>query len=308
MCVQKLAIINIYGNLIDSYPCHNVSHGVALMQKPDLREHWARASESWAGVGQPLRPGEEDQAIMNQLLDKVIVHPGSFEKAVLLGVTPELLSLQWPSRWEVISLDISQEMIERVWSHAARPIGSRAVLGNWKHMPFADRSIDFCLGDGCFVLVPSSEWALVFSEVQRILKPGAHFAIRLFSRPEQREDLNDILRSIETGAITSVHMLKWRIAGSLQGNLGQGVKCEDIWKSYQLICAESLIPFGEPGWTNEDLATLDRYADSDCSLFFPTAGEWLEAITPYFILKDVFTGSYAHAACCQTYHLQAKRF
>jgi hypothetical protein len=175
-------------------------------------------------------------------------------------------------------------------------------------MPFESQSIDFCLGDGCLVLVPFSEWPLVFSEVQRILTSGGHFAIRLFSRPEQREEQSDIRRSIENGSINSVHMLKWRIAGSLQGSLCEGVRCEDIWHAYQQICAESFIPVGEPGWTEAELSTLDRYAYSNCSLFFPTAKEWLESVSPYFSLKDVYAGRYAHAVHCQTYHLQAKEF
>ncbi len=77
----------------------------------------------------------------------------------------------------VIGIDMTKEMLEKA-NRNNRKLGYKNVefkLGEIEEMPIENQSVDVVVSNCVLNLVPSKEKA--FSEIYRILKPGAHFCI-----------------------------------------------------------------------------------------------------------------------------------
>jgi hypothetical protein len=71
---------------------------------------WPGVARFWPLLGPPLRPAEEDLA----LLREAVARYGPGERALrilILGVTPEFVDLPWPAGSRVEALDKTPEMI-----------------------------------------------------------------------------------------------------------------------------------------------------------------------------------------------------
>ena len=78
---------------------------------------------------------------------------------------------------EVIGLDMTERMIEKARENA-KEIGLNNVkfrLGDIEDIPMANNRVDVVISNCVLNLVPDKKQA--FSEIQRVLRPGGHFAI-----------------------------------------------------------------------------------------------------------------------------------
>ncbi len=78
---------------------------------------------------------------------------------------------------KVIGLDMTEEMIEKANKNNAK-LGYKNVefkLGDIEEMPIEDSIVDVVVSNCVLNLVPNKQKA--FSEINRILKPGAHFCV-----------------------------------------------------------------------------------------------------------------------------------
>jgi len=78
---------------------------------------------------------------------------------------------------KVIGLDFTQEMVDKAKKNNAK-LGYKNVefhLGDIEQMPFNNNIIDVVVSNCVLNLVPDKQKA--FSEIYRILKPGAHFCV-----------------------------------------------------------------------------------------------------------------------------------
>lgn len=81
------------------------------------------------------------------------------------------------SRGRVIGIDMTQDMIDRANVNKMK-LGFDNVefhLADIEDLPFAENSVDVILSNCVLNLVPSKNKA--YSEIYRVLKPGAHFCI-----------------------------------------------------------------------------------------------------------------------------------
>jgi hypothetical protein len=75
----------------------------------------------------------------------------------------------------------------------------------------------------------------LFSELRRVLKPGAILVLRHFFRPSQPIGLNDLHAALLAGAFGSFQAFKWQLAYVLHGDLTQGVLVADIWRAWNAM-------------------------------------------------------------------------
>jgi hypothetical protein len=71
----------------------------------DSYNHWSLMAANWRLVGPPLRPGTADQALFNAAIASWGSDKGVAPRALILGVTPELFHLDWPTGTQLTALD-----------------------------------------------------------------------------------------------------------------------------------------------------------------------------------------------------------
>src|SRR5262249_8099884 len=145
---------------------------------------WTLQARRWQHVGTPLRPpASVVQALRERVVRRLPAEPGPL-RALLFGVTPELAAIAWDRPLELLSVDQSAAMIASVWPGDTPQ--RRAVRGDWFELPVTPGSIDLALGDGCLSMVDHPDGqARVARSLERALRSGGLFAVRLFCRPER---------------------------------------------------------------------------------------------------------------------------
>src|SRR4051812_39277977 len=137
------------------------------MDKSDI---FAKLIRAWDLLTPPLRPnGEVVAAIAREL-------GGNRGPGLLLGATTEFAGLID----NVVAIDISSTMLSALWLKNASH--RRAVVGDWRRMPFAASTFSACIADGSPTLMRwSEELQLFLEQVAVVLQPGATAVFRVFS-------------------------------------------------------------------------------------------------------------------------------
>lgn len=243
---------------------------------------WSQHSRQWSQVGSPLRPIDEDREIYWDLVTDDVKNSKT-PQAVVLGVTPELALLPWPSGGQITAVDQSQDMIDRVWPADQLPCAGWAICAPWSDMPLDDGSIDVAVGDGSMSVLPSGrEYAGVIRELHRVIKPGGQLILRCFVRPDRKEPITHVFAALDRGEIGSMHALKWRIAMALHGTLDAGSSVAEIRDCFLEHIGNRDEAAARLGWPIEAINTIDAYAGSTVTYTFPTMAEIATAFTGQF--------------------------
>lgn len=192
-------------------------------------DYWGKISTQFQGWTPPLRPSSEDV-----LLFKAQLKEGS--KTLLLGVTEEIAPLA------DLAIDNTPEMVEL----SQTPV----ILGDWRDLPF-DSEFDTVIGDGCLTVFQEKP-DLFFEQVKKVLKPNGTLVLRVFTSPDEKEDLETIIQEKDE---MGFHAFKWRLA---QHFANPYVPVKEILKHVK------------PIW---DHPSLDIYKDSDAVYYFPKLAE-----------------------------------
>lgn len=263
--------------------------------------NWSKASRQWSLVASPLRPDAGDVAFVEDIVARWTAAAGRPPRALLLGVTAELATCAWPAGTRLMALDNSPAMIGALWPAPGLPAGARVVCGDWRRMPLADASIDIVVGDGCYTAAPYGDGGTISREVARVLDAAGLFAIRTFGSPDRRESLDALADAVAAGEVGNVHALKWRIGAAVQPSAAAGARLGDIWTAFQALRPAIARVAGQPGWTEPELGTLDRYRDNELRFFFPTAEEFRAITAPWLVEEQRSQGEYPLAERCLRY-------
>ena len=257
-------------------------------------DHWQQHARQWRHLASPLRPAPTDVAIFEEIAAAATPADPLCPRALLLGVTPELALMRWPTATRLLAIDRSAGMITLVWPRHRQP-GALAILGNWRSPPVAAGTIDLIIGDGCFTILPYPEgYREVAGGLRQIMAPRASLALRFFVRPDRAEPMGKVLADLRAGRISSFHTCKWRLAAALHGPNGEdGVRLADIWQAWR-EADYTPPPEAGPGWTEEAVATIGNYRGVETRYSFPTLAE----------IRDIF-GEYFREEACRyaTYEL-----
>lgn len=224
--------------------------------------HWPLHARAWALLGPPLRPSPEDTRIVEEAL------ADRRADVLVLGVTPELVTMKLAEGSTVVAVDRDPAMVEALFAPGP---GRRALIGDWSALPMPDASVDAIVGDGClsFFACPDGYGALA-RELARVLRPGGLVALRLFVSPARAETLDDVRRDLPR--IGTFDALKWRVAMTL----GRTVRVTDIRDAFHALCPDrSVLPFPRAA-----VDLIEHYRDSAAIYSFPTLEEARASLAP----------------------------
>lgn len=227
-------------------------------------------------------------------------------RSALLGVTPELVGMAWPSGSRLLPLDRSAEMIHAILPPRAS-VPMTPVCASWLEQPFCDDSLDCVVGDGCFTVLENIDaYRRLCRELCRVLRPGGCFVIRLFVQAPERESATAVFDDLAAGSIGSFHAFKWRLAMALHHNLNEGVSVSDIWRRWIQagVAAEDLA--ARSGWLLDAIRTIEVYRDSPARYTFPTLGEAREVLGETFDELECHVPGYELGDRCPTLLLRAR--
>lgn len=280
---------------------------VAVSAAEQSARFWEREWLWWHRLSTPLRPAAEDIEILGRLIAQWCGARGRMRpEAVLLGVTPEIASMQWPEGTRLLAIDRSQGMIDNVWPE--RPYdGAMVVSGEWTNMPVAAGSRDVVTGDGCFsqLSYPEGYDALV-NELRRVLKPGGLFAMRAFVRPEPAEPMDALLAELHAGKILNFHAFKWRFNMALQSDIASGVRLRDIWDAFNEEFGDPSALAAQRGWPFETVETIHAYRGVEARYTYPSLSELREILSAGFSEVTCVYPTYEMADRCPTLLFEAR--
>ena len=269
------------------------------------RDHFARIVPKWSHFGPPLRPSPDDDAAIQRAVNRL----GRAARAVVLGLTPEILARDWPSDITLSAVDHSPAMIQSLWPPEKGPANARVVLADWCAMPIPSDTIDIVAGDGCFMLMDYPDgYSTFIREVRRVLRPGGLFVIRVFLRPDRAESVETISEALARGQIGSVHAIKLRLLAALHGASGAGSRLDDVLRAWSSM--SSLLPAqreGIRGWTPEEIVGIESYRGKDSRYYLPTLAELRKTMSDSFTELDCSWGRHELADRCPTLLFAANR-
>lgn len=234
--------------------------------------HFRRLIPLWQKMGLPLRPREPVPSVLARLLS------GRPAKLLMLGVTPDYAGFGD----DLTALDWSPEMVAEIWPGDTDK--RRAVLGDWRDMPFEAESFDAAIGDNAMTMLywPDDVDA-VLAEVRRVVKPDGIAVFRWFlapDRPATDTELKALALSLRDKASD---IMRWRFVMDAVHEAGEPtVPVRAAWRKYSRLFPD----FGELArandWDAAELAELDIYRESTAQFTFPTLAQMQAAASRHF--------------------------
>jgi SAM-dependent methyltransferase len=219
-------------------------------------------------------------------------------ETLLLGVTPEFANTSFTPPLNLIAVDQSESMIAQVWpgDTATR----RAVRGDWLDLALPATSFELAIGDGCLSMFDFTQGYRNFSRsIARVLRPGAHFALRLYCSLQQTESAAQVFDALWSRRIGSFHAFKWRLAMALISDVAtRSVRLNEIWSSYCEHAPDPTELAQRTGFPLAEVLTMDSYRGSASAYSFPRAEEAIATLSGDFELRDTYRGSYELGERC----------
>jgi len=260
--------------------------------------YWDRFAQSYASLGGPLRPSRADVAAFESIVrqwtvSQRIIRP----RALLLGATPAIATMQWPDGTWLTGLDRSFPMAKSVWPGDS-PGERGMVCGDWLQPSLGNNSCDLVIGDGSLncLTYPIASKALVRA-VSGLLRRGGLLILRCYIQAEPRESPDDLQTEALRGAIASFHTFKLRLLMALQPTLEEGVAVRD---AYRWIARNVDLPSlsKTAGWPRAEVETIEHYKDSDTIYAFPTLDQQRAALLPEFAEVSFLTTPHEMSSRC----------
>lgn len=265
------------------------------MKQPE----WTRQADQWSRIGSPLRPGPEDTALMIELAAPALAH-AERPSVAILGVTPELVKLPWPTATRITAVDSSANMIANVWApHPER--ASAVVRARWQDMPLQGRCLNVAVGDGCLNVLPSTkDYEQVLGEIARALKPSGRLILRCFVRTDPNETVEQVHAATMAGEISTFHAMKWRLAMAIPVDHDFQLQLRRVYAAFSELFPDRTRLADATNWSQGAIGTIDVYKTNDISFNFPDLATMVRHASQWFELVDVRYGTYEMADRCPT--------
>jgi SAM-dependent methyltransferase len=263
----------------DTEPAAPVSPIVSADERSE--RVWEALAAQWTQRTPPARPAPADTAVLQRLVGETLEGCPA-PRALLLGVTPEIATMRWPSGTRLLAIDASAAMIRKVWPAPKVP-DAAVIRGDWAAMPIRDASFDIVVGDASLGIqeYPDAFFA-VLQEIRRVLRDGGALATRFYTRPETREPLEAVFADLRAGGIGNLDFFRWRVIAALHGGRAQGTFMEDIWKAWVANVPDPPALAESLGWPPDSVAVMETMRFSRQPMIFPTLGEIRNDLSPEF--------------------------
>jgi hypothetical protein len=159
----------------------------------------------------------------------------------------------------------------------------KALHGNWLDMPLQTREFSAAIGDGVLAGIGLAEHATFFSQLARLLLPGARIAIRLYETPEPGETVAEVCTRTMNGKIAGFHAFKWRLAMALAAEAqNPAVSVSHIHQTFQREFPDRQALSRMTDWGLEEIAEIDAYDSKPMIYQFITRRELLAHLPKEF--------------------------
>lgn len=263
-----------------------------------MTDHWNAIRRHWQLLGAPLRPPAEAVETYQRELDLSKSH------VVLLGVTPELAGLGET----MTAVDESPEMIAGIWPGDT---GTRkAINGDWHELPLPDASMEAVIGDGCLsALASSTARQSLFAAIAKTLRLDGRAGLRLFAGPETPYKPADVQALALSGAVSTFHELKWRVAMTAAGSApDHAIPVKSILERFDDLFPDRQELNACTGWGLPVIGTIDVYRNSKAVYSFAPVSALMEEAKVFFgDVSTVSTGVYGFAEQCPLLILRSPR-
>ena len=244
--------------------------------------YWEARAASWK-VASPLSPTEDDVRFYGGRAR--LAAQGRAQQALLLGVTPSIVLMEWTPGTRLVALDWASKMIARLWPAERVPHGFFALRGDWREIPLSSSCVDFAVGDGCYSTFADLDGAAAMNrEVHRVLRPGGEFCLRCFRRPDKPAGIPALFEALLAGRNRNLDMFRWLLAMAVQGDSPAGVSVNSVWRAWHDYVADPEIHRERLGWAPEGIANMERWRELDTRYVFPTLAEIEALVAPHFEL------------------------
>ena len=277
------------------------------------RDHWPELAAVYRDVGPPLRPCDDDLAIIRRLLlpaakgspanhvrmDNISPRP---LRVLIMGATEEYSRLPWPAGSRVMAVDHNPDALRSMWPGPPET----TIVCDWRQIDLPDAAVDVVLCDGGLGLVDAPRGlSAVAREVSRILVQGGLFAARLFVPPPvgKRESVDTIRAAFLDGSIADVNRLKMRLWFALQEDPSEGVALSKVWDAVASWDVDADRAARSLGWPGRWRRTLEPYRGSGARYCLPPTDEVtsiISAAAPLLTLERTIEPPYEMGTQCPT--------
>lgn len=261
---------------------------------PDLGL-WDAQFEVFKTMTPPLRPHESEVAIMQQLVGEQAANVGRRRfDALVLGLTPEYVGLQWPAEGKVTVVDRSRHVVQEWWPGDV-PGRREIVVADWLDMPFGPGEFDLILGDGVFNFMPYPSGFQSFAAVlSRFLRRGGRMAIRVFVQPDPAEQPGDLLEEYRRSETIDYFGFRFRLAQSIQESPELGLYLNkdtvDAYLVGQGVDLREL--YDKSGHTPPNVPPLPGATADQFRVSYPTEKQFYQQIDPHFDARQTLRGTH----------------
>lgn len=267
---------------------------------PPMRQTWAGIAAAYGTYTSPLRPAREDLEIVERAAGHWSRgHPNSAMRALLLGATPGIATLRWPTGATLLAVDSSLPVIQAIWPGNVR---SRrlAACGSWLAMPIRSRSCDFVTGDGSFnALRYPEDWHTAAAAMHDVLRDGGMLVTRCYVRLDQPETPDDVIRELLGRGIRDINHFKFRLFVAMQRSVEAGAAVRDTYCFLRDHVSDDVLR-EMPGWSRAAVDGFSFWRDADTVYTFPTVSEINRVFTHYLRYRAACVPTYALGTSCPT--------
>jgi hypothetical protein len=226
--------------------------------------------------------------------------------AIVLGVTPGIMELQWPADVTLLALDHSLPMINAQWQ-ANESAPSVASCARWQAMPVPDGVADAIVGDGSLNALSSlADYPDVLSELARVVKRDGVIVLRFFIRPPGGDSVEEIMDAVMRRAFPTSATFRFRLTMALTKDDGSVVLGEFLDQFNALFPDREKLA-AAAGWPMDEIDRFDMDRGSRVALTFPDEATIRAIVAPFFDVISVRQGSYPLADRCPTVAFAPKR-
>jgi hypothetical protein len=261
---------------------------------------WASIARGYASFRSPLVPCREDIAALERA---VALHAhadgGESRRAIMLGVTPGIALMDWPSGTRILAAEQSQAVIDALWPGDI-PGVREAVCASWFSLPVGRNSVHVVVGDGSLSTCrfPGEVRDLVLS-ICNLLADHGLLAFRSYLRPQVQETVDAVFDDLFGPGLT-VDRFKMRLFLAMQRSAQEGVA---VVEAARILDKYNLSPRTMQewfGWSSAAVEPFKGWKTSPAVYSFPTLDELRQVLGECFDELKVEYPSYELGHCCPT--------
>jgi len=252
-------------------------------------------SSYWDNIYQGRKQHEPTSTRYAEIAAGVMQQIAGFSgRLLLLSVSPTLSS----TGFDTTAVDRNAAVVRHRWP--GNSTTRRAVVADWRQLPFAPGSFGICVGDGSINVLEYRDVKAIYDNLARVLLPGARFVCRIYLSPDTSETVADVVAKTWQGEARSFVMFKFRLAMAIAAERGDpNVPVVSIYEAFASNFPDRDRLAAATGLDRSEIDRIEFYKDSSEIYNFPTREQTLAVIPRDFAnARFAPVGTYELAERC----------